>query len=228
MKKYYKLQGPSFLKSQSNEVRNIIIMLHGYGSNGNDLIQLAYAWGNIFPNIYFSAPDAPFNSEQLPGGFKWFEAYPNGLHFSKLSGDLKKDVIKDFQISIQSISEHIEKLSKTYNLKNDKIFLLGFSQGSMMSIDIATKSINPFAGIIFLSGKIFYPEDFFTVERYKNKVLVIHGDRDEVIPPTHYYETCKILNESKNDVQQHLIKDMSHSISTEVIEFTKKFIQDNL
>ena len=122
MEKNNFLEGPSTLADSSKRVQNIVLMLHGYGSNGSDLIQIAKNWEKDFPNIYFSAPNAPFTFDALPYGFKWFEAYPDGVPVNKASDQVKNMVKDQVQVSIKAIKEHINYLLK----KNIPIIIIGY------------------------------------------------------------------------------------------------------
>ena len=93
------LEGPSTIQENSNKIKNIVVMLHGYGSNGYDLIKLAYEWQDEFPNTLFSSPNAPFKFNNYPGRFMWFEAYPDGVHIDKVSETQKKIVKENFNHS---------------------------------------------------------------------------------------------------------------------------------
>jgi len=215
----------SLVKNENNKIKSIVIMLHGYGSNGNDLISLAREWQYDLPHCIFIAPNAPFEFKQFPGGFKWFEAYPDGVHIDKASADQKLNVKKQFENSCQLIINYIQELSKEYNVKLNKIFLLGFSQGSMISLEVGTKFKESLAGIISLSGRI-YSKNFVEGNR-KVPILVIHGSDDEIISPKRYYETCKILEENNYNFEKYLINNMGHSINVEVSEIAKNFIKSN-
>ena len=224
MTENYSLTGPFVCKNISKRVQNIVIMLHGYGSNGDDLIQIANEWKEKFPNIYFSAPNAPFKSDKFPGGFMWFEAYPNGIHYNEASKQQKQKIMKDFSTSCDLIKKHIDYLCTEYNLSLKKVFLLGFSQGSMMSFEVGTTLKQLIAGIISLSGRI-YSNNFQENNRKKSPVLIVHGETDTIIPPNRYYETCEILEKLKFAVEKHLIKNMAHTISSDVIKITENFIR---
>ena len=102
--------------------------------------------------------------------------------------------------------------------------MLGFSQGSMMSIEVGTNLNKSIAGIISLSGRI-YTKDFNQKSRKKCPILVVHGDSDNIIPPSRFYETCEILEKSNYNVEKHLIKKMGHSINDYVNEISMSFIK---
>ena len=104
---------------------------------------------------------------------------------------LQQKIMKDFSTSCDLIKKHIDYLCTEYNLSLKKVFLLGFSQGSMMSFEVGTTLKQLIAGIISLSGRI-YSNNFQENNRKKSPVLIVHGETDTIIPPNRYYETCEI------------------------------------
>tara|TARA_B100001029_G_scaffold174954_1_gene175735 strand:+ start:96 stop:779 length:684 start_codon:yes stop_codon:yes gene_type:complete len=226
MLKKQSLNGPFLGSKNSNSIKNIIVMLHGYGSNGDDLIQIANQWSQKFEDFIFFAPNAPFINNNLRSGYMWFDVYPGGIALDEASDDMRKNAYDDYEKSCELIKECIYYLSKKYNVELNKIFLLGFSQGSMMSIEVGTQLKNNLAGIISLSGRV-YTEIFSKENRIKSKLLIIHGDRDEIIKPFRFIETCEILEEIGFEVEKYLINNLGHSINEDVIDFCEKFILNN-
>ena len=219
-----RLVGPCFSSNSSDNIKNVIIMLHGYGSNGNDLIQLAPELNNNLDDTFFSAPNAPFKFDRFDGGLKWFEVYPDGVPFSKATKIQKELVKEQFHTSSELIKSHIYELSNRFKIPTKNIFLLGFSQGSMMSIEVSLNFKESLAGLISLSGRVF-TEYFEYISKNKFPILVVHGDNDEIIPKNRYYETCEILEKLNFKVEKHLINNMGHTISPEVIEIIKIFLR---
>jgi len=227
MIKNMSLTGPLIQENKKSDVKNIIIMLHGYGSNGEDLIQIAHAWKEYFPNTCFSAPNAPFKFYKFSGGFMWFEVYPNGIVIDDAPEELKKKVMKDFSLSCDLIKKHINHLCKEFSLSLKKVFLLGFSQGSMMSIEVGTSLDESVGGILSLSGRI-YSKKFSKFYKNKIPILIVHGEDDKIIPVNHYYETCEVLEKNQYAVEKHLIKNMGHTIDINVMQISKSFIKRHL
>ena len=221
-----RLAGPFFCENSQDSIKNIIIMLHGYGSNGDDLIQLAHELKSDFKNTFFSSPNAPFKFDRFEGGLKWFEVYPDGIPFSEASHKQQEFVKNQFRISCELIQKHIYDLSGRYKIPINNIFLLGFSQGSMMGIEVSLKLKESLAGLVSLSGRVF--TEYFTYKTKNNfPIMVIHGDNDEIIPKKRYYETCEILEKLNLTVEKHLIKNMGHTISPKVLEISKNFFKKN-
>ena len=223
MKEISPLQGPFVCADTPTSIENIIVMLHGYGSNGQDLIQIGNQWKNQFPKFCFSAPNAPLNLNKISSSYMWFDVYPEGIPIDQASEKQKLKTKNDFIKSCELLEQHIYFLSEKYNLSLNKFFLLGFSQGSMMSIEVGSKLKESIAGIISLSGRV-YTEDFNQINRNKSPVLVVHGDKDDIIKVHRFEETCQILEKSGYNIEKHLIKNMGHTINYNVIEICKNFV----
>ena len=223
MKENQYLKGPFILGNKTKKVKNIVAMLHGYGSNGSDLIQIAKILEIDFPNTHFFAPNAPFKYEKNTDGYMWFEAYPNGIHYNEASEQQKKNVKIDFDYSCRLIKHYIKYLLDTYAVNLNKFFLLGFSQGSMMSLEVGTSLNKPIGGIISLSGRI-WGDDFDKIDRNKSPILIVHGEEDQIIKPFRYHETCNILEKSNFKVKKYLLKEMGHTINNDVIKILKNFL----
>jgi len=223
MKENLPLTGPFVLKGDTDKIKNIIIMLHGYGSNGNDLIQIAKIWKEKFPYSYFVAPNAPYKFHHIPSGYMWFDINKDDVVDTDIADKQKKSIESDFLKSCDILEDYIYQLSKKFKLGLNKFFLLGFSQGSMMSLEVGTRLDQKLAGIISLSGRI-YTENFNNKNRNKSPILIIHGAKDEIIKTHRFYETCEILKKFEFNVESYLIRDLDHSISSEVMSISENFI----
>jgi len=226
MEENIKLRGPLVLGNDRNNIENLLIMLHGYGSNGEDLIEIAHQWKNDFPKFCFSSPNAPYKHQNFPAGYIWFDVYSEGIPIDEAAEELKQKNKFDFTRSAKMIEKHIYEMCDAYNLGLNKIFLLGFSQGSMMSIEVGTRLKDKIAGVLSLSGRI-YNENFNETKRIKIPMLIIHGEEDNIIKKYRYKETCEVLSKSGYNVEKHLIKSMGHTINAQVIEICKNFISKN-
>tara|TARA_Y100000590_G_scaffold62093_1_gene66373 strand:- start:12 stop:689 length:678 start_codon:yes stop_codon:yes gene_type:complete len=223
MRENQDLDGPSIINNINKKINKIVIMLHGYGSNGNDLIQIAKIIENSLDKTSFFAPDAPYKSKNF-NGYMWFEVYPNGIPFSDATDEQKSQIMKDFHNSCALIKNFIYKVSKKYNVELNRIFLLGFSQGSMMSLEVGTSLKESIGGIISLSGRI-WGKNFNNIIRKKCPILIVHGSQDQIIKPFRYEETYDILNKSNFKIEKKLINNMGHNINDEVINILTNFIK---
>ena len=184
-------------------INNAIILLHGYGGDGNDISMLTLNWRRFLPNTIFFCPDGHQKCSINPNGFQWF--------------DLSKDE-----------SKFIEEIKAEYNLENSQICISGFSQGCMMAINIGLTSNESFNSIVGFSGKIIDKDDLLKRKKSKTKVLLLHGDIDEVVPSTCLLEAKDFLIRNQVEVETKMIENCGHHISVEASSLALKFIKKNL
>ena len=157
------LIGPTF-KPQDKIIESLCVFLHGWGSNGDDLISLAPIMSNELSNMLFVSPNAPEPCPANPSGRQWFDIMEREEGIDKPIG---------------SIRNYISNLKKTYSIKNNKIFLFGFSQGAMIALHYGLREIENFGGILAFSGSLISPQRSSEVKN-KTDVLLVHGELDEV------------------------------------------------
>lgn len=200
--------------------KQIVVFLHGYGSNGQDLISLAPYWAPAAPDAIFISPDAPFPCE-LGMGFQWFSLWRT-LETAgtpvKNYADFKEGAEKAHQI----LDNYLDKLLETYELTADKMVLVGFSQGTMMSLYTGLRRDQALAGILGYSGAILDLPEKEPIN--KPPINLIHGENDSVVPVSAYHDAVKKLRENGYDVSGHTTPGLDHSIDGEGVESGAKFI----
>ena len=149
------------LPQTSSKANYLIVFCHGYGADGKDLINIGNYWQRFLPDFYFTSPNAPNICSVNPGGFEWFDL---------MSHDVKK-INLELQNSILKLTEFIDAKLKELNLDYSKLFLVGFSQGTMMSIHYALTTSNKVAGVVGYSGKIYDP--IFLEQNIKSKPSIL-------------------------------------------------------
>ena len=138
------LNGPEH-SSIKKETNSICIFLHGWGSDGQDLITLAGQFSSEFPYMSFYSPNAPEVCSMNPYGRQWFE----------ISNSLQN--IKDIGESVSALNKFIDKIIKINNILVSRIFLFGFSQGAMMSMHVGLRREKSIGGIVAFSGALIFP-----------------------------------------------------------------------
>ena len=220
------LNGPSF--EPTNNPDKLVFLLHGYGDNGENFIPLAKYLHDPKLNINFFAPNAPSTVPQYPLGRQWFDLYPNGINFNE-AGPREKEMLKqDCFSSLDLINNYIKNLCSKYQLTFKDCFIIGFSQGAMMTFEFGRYIDNYFAGCVLLSGRIIPSENHETKFFIKTPIMIIHGDKDNVMEPKYFFEACKILQNQGFLFESHLIKGERHNISPVILKFTQDFIQKNI
>ena len=200
-----------------NEIKNAVILLHGYGGDGKDISLLTLNWKRFLKNTIFLCPDAHQTCGINPDGFQWFDLYTEDFEY--ILAESKKAEAK--------LKKYIEEIKMEYKLENSNICIGGFSQGCMMSINLGLTADKSFNCIVGFSGKIINKEDLSKRISSKTNILMIHGDSDNVVPPGNLLETKDFLDRNKIKVETLLIKNCDHHIPVEASSAALNFIKKN-
>ena len=200
---------------KKDKIKNVIILLHGYGGDGADISSIAYTWRRFIDNTVFLCPDGPQTCKLNPNGFQWFD----------LSIDDQNYIIEEVKKTEKILLSYIEQIKERYALKNSQIILAGFSQGCMMSINLGLISSQSFKCVIGFSGKIIDRNDLQKRIVSKTDILLFHGDADEVVSPSSLLEAKDFLERNKIKVEVNMIKNCSHHIPIEALSLSLKYIK---
>ncbi|WP_435090319.1 alpha/beta hydrolase [Candidatus Pelagibacter bacterium nBUS_30] len=184
------------------EIKNAVILLHGYGGDGKDISMLSLNWKRHMPNTVFICPNGHEKCVVNPTGYQWFDLTKEDPSYILDQSIIAENKIKNF----------IEEIKKEFNLTHNQICLSGFSQGCMMSLNVGLTSREKFLCIVGFSGKIINQDNL--KERINNSTdtLLIHGDVDQVVPSIHLLEAKDFLIRNSVEVETLLIKDCDHHI----------------
>jgi phospholipase/carboxylesterase len=196
--------------ASGNAPKQIIVLLHGYGSNGQDLISLAPYWAPAVPDALFVSPDAPFPCEMGVGG-QWFS----------LSEYTPEKLLEGAQIAAPLLDAYLDDVLNEYDLEDKDLALVGFSQGTMMSLYNGPRRSNQIAGVLGYSGALIGEEGLGAGT--KPPIHLIHGASDSVVPVAAYHSAVKSLTENGFLVSGHTTPRLEHSIDEEGIESGSKF-----
>jgi phospholipase/carboxylesterase len=209
----------TIIKPDNNEeIKNAIILLHGYGGDGKDISVLTLNWKRFLKNTVFLCPDAQEVCKINPSGFQWFD----------LSSDDPEKILIESKKAENKIKEYINEISSYYKIKNSRICISGFSQGCMMSINVGLTSEENFNCIIGFSGKIINKKDLQNRIKSKIKVLMTHGDSDEIVPPNNLLDAKDFFIRNKIDIETLIVKNCGHHIPIEASSAALNFIKKNL
>lgn len=206
------LEGP--IISKQNKTEFLVFFLHGWGSDGNDLIQIGEIWESELSNITFLAPNGPEVCGGNPHGRQWFDILSNnddhlhqGLHQSYLD-------LKNF----------IETNLKKYNLSKGNYFLVGFSQGTMLALYTAIRE--KLLGVIGYSGAFL--GSLSEKEIVNNDYLLIHGKNDTVVPIEKLYKAIQQLEPVAKTLIKKVYNNLEHSINEEGMIEGLNFIKERI
>ena len=196
------------------EIKNAIILLHGYGGDGNDISMLSLNWKRHLPNTIFICPNGHETCEINPSGYQWFD----------LTKDDPNYILKETKKAEEILKKFINEIKEEYNLINNNICLSGFSQGCMMSLNVGLTSEDKFSSIVGFSGKIINQSDL--KQRIKNltDVFLIHGELDDIVSPTFLLEAKDFLIREKINVESHMVKNCGHHIPIEASSLALNYI----
>ena len=199
---------------EGNEIKNAIILLHGYGGDGNDISMLTLNWKRHLPNTVFICPNGHETCPINPSGYQWFD----------LTKDDSSYILEQSLKAEEKIKKFIVEIKKEYNLTNDKICLSGFSQGCMMSLNVGLTSEENFLCIIGFSGKIIDKDNLKLRVKNSTETLLIHGDADQVVPSTYLLEAKDFLIRNNVRVETLLLKNCDHHIPVEASSTALNYI----
>ena len=199
------------------QIKNAIILLHGYGGDGKDISMLSFNWKRFLPNTIFVCPDAQEKCSVNPNGFQWFDLTKNDQQYI-LEQSIKVE---------QKLHQLINEIKKKYGLKNSQICLSGFSQGCMMCINLGLTNDENFNCIVGFSGKIIDKDNLSKRKTSSTKMLLLHGDSDSIVPPSNLLEAKDFLIRNKIEVKTNMIKNCDHHISIEASSLALNYIKNN-
>ena len=209
----------SIIKPEKDkEIKNAIVLLHGYGGDGNDISTLSLNWKRHLPNTIFICPNGHERCAINPSGYQWFDLSKNDPEYI-LEQSIKAE---------NKIDQFLSEIKKEFNLNNKKICLTGFSQGSMMSINLGLTSDQEYNCIVGFSGKIINQENLKSRKKVSTSTLLIHGDSDQVVPPDCLLEAKDFFMRNNIDVETHLIKNCDHHIPIEASSIALRYILKKL
>ena len=196
------------------QIKNAVILLHGYGGDGKDISMLSINWKRHLPNTIFICPNGHEPCPINPSGFQWFDLTINDPKY------ILQETIK----AEKKLTEFIEEIKKELNLENNKICLCGFSQGCMMSINLGLVSDKEYNCIVGFSGKIINEEDLKFRKKNSTSTLLIHGDQDQVVEPNFMLAAKDFFIRNNIEIETHLIKNCDHNISIEASSIALNYI----
>ena len=206
------------IEPENKNINNAVVLLHGYGGDGNDISALTLNWKRFLPQTVFLCPNGHEKCTINPTGYQWFD----------LSKDDPSYIVEESIKAEKKLNLYIKEVKSEYNLKNSNICVSGFSQGCMMSINLGLSNEESFNCIVGFSGKIINPDDISKRIKSKPKMLLIHGDSDEIVPPKRLLEAKDFLMRHKVDIETKMIKNCDHHIPIEASSIALNYIKKNL
>jgi phospholipase/carboxylesterase len=209
-----KLTGPSLPPAAGGAPREIVLLVHGYGSNGADLLGLAPLWRHAHPHALFVAPNAPERCIGAPGGYQWWA----------LTEISRAGIAAGAARAAPALDAYVDALLAEHKLGADRLVLVGFSQGTMMALHVGLRRTEPVAGILAYSGMLADNGHLASEVRSKPPILLVHGAADKVVPPLAFHEAKAGLHKLGLEVEAHLTPGLGHGVDDHGIRTGGKFL----
>ena len=205
-----------FPKALNFKPKNIMIVLHGYGSNAKDLISLAPEFSETLENLVIVSPNAPFNFEMMfPDSYQWYSLFDRST----------EAMLEGFYNAFPILKRFIEEQLERFGLDYKDLVLAGFSQGGMMAIHSGIMLQKPIKGIMSFSGYGLVDPKLEENMDIKPKILLCHGDMDMVVLPKSFYATEEYFSSLGFDVSTIMSEGLAHGIDLNCIEKAKEFLK---
>lgn len=201
------------------DAKRLVVFLHGYGADGNDLIEIGRAWEGMLPETAFVSPHAPEPCGQAPTGRQWFPL------FTRAANERWEGVRKAAPV----LERFLDNEQTRRKLPPSALALVGFSQGTMMALHVGLRRAAPPAAIVGYSGVFVLPEgakpEAVAGEiRARPPVLLVHGDSDELIPVQALLQGSQALASLEVPVEWHISEGVGHGIDQEGLRHGGEFL----
>jgi phospholipase/carboxylesterase len=226
------LDGPRVAPASGRPARQLVLLLHGYGANGEDLIGLAPHWQGLLPDAAFVAPNAPQPIPGVPMGRQWFSLShydPNMLRRDpSQASQTHNEMLLGAQRAARGLNEFIDAELARLRLETDRLALVGFSQGTMMALHIGLRRAPGPACILGYSGALVGADKLADEIAARPAVMLIHGDADDVVPFEALFAATNALAAAGAAVQWHIAHGSGHGIDPEGLALGGGFLEQLL
>ena len=196
------------------EPNSLVVLLHGIGADAFDLIPLAKYWALTLKKTKFYSLHAPYPCKLRPSGKQWFD----------LEDRDQTRILKEIELVKPMIITFLKKKLKDYNLQYKDLILVGFSQGTMVALNLTLTMKEEVRGVLGYSGGVILTKSGKIEIISKPNICLVHGKNDEVVPKKMMETTKIILKDNNIDVDTHLIENLGHSIDQNGLEIGQNFL----
>lgn len=222
------LTGPSAPPASGADPRHLVVFLHGYGADGNDLIGLAPMFAQALPDAAFHSPNAPEPCEMAPMGRQWFSLQAYDPDMLRRRPETLGPALRQLEIgaraNAQALNATLDGLLERYGLGPERLMLVGFSQGTMMALHVGLRRSVPPAAIVGYSGALLGPETLPEEITARPPVTLIHGEADEVVPHQGSLLAAEALRGQNVPVEVHSRPGLPHGIDEAGIDLGRRFL----
>lgn len=214
MSKIYPLSGPEQFPKSGNPAKKLVILLHGLGADGHDLFGLVPYFSKVLPDAFFVSLNAPFPCDMAPSGKQWFS----------LQVREEDAMLEGISHVMPSLVAFIKDKAQALNLEMKDVALIGFSQGSMLSLHAALRIQPQIAGVVAYSGALLAPQLLKQEAVSRPEICLVHGEADEVVPFIAFTEAKSALEKQGIPLHAYSNPNLGHGIDPAGIEIGKTFL----
>ncbi len=227
------LSGPSAQPASGEAATAVVVFLHGYGSNGADLIGLAPFFSRIVPYAAFYSPNAPQGWEGgMSGAYQWFglaDFDPDLMRRDpERMGATFNNMINGAEKAAPALNTYLDQILAHHNLEPSRMVLFGFSQGTMMALHVGLRRETQLAGILGYSGALTGADKLASEIKTKPPVTLVHGEDDPVVPIQALAEIEKNLKTVGVSVESYAIPGLQHGIDGNGAQIGAAFLKAHL
>ena len=206
----------------SGSTHSVVVFLHGYGANGEDLLGLADPLAEHLPDTLFVAPDAPEDCAGSPMGFQWFP-------IPWIDSSSEEEAERGMLAAAEDLNAFLDALMVDEDVLPEQVVLFGFSQGTMMSLHVAPRREDAVAGLVGFSGRLLAPELLVDQVISRLPVLLVHGDIDDVVDVQSMPQAVEVLQGAGfKEVFAHVMNGTGHGIAQDGLSVALAFMRDKL
>jgi phospholipase/carboxylesterase len=210
------IDGPRLAPASGGPARNLVIFCHGFGADGNDLIGLGREWQRLLPHAAFASPHAPEPCAGAPMGRQWFP-------ISRLD---PAEYWTGVCHAAPALAAFIDHEAASFGLGAAQVALVGFSQGTMLALHVGLRRREALAAIVGYSGALAGPEHLGAELASAPPILLVHGDRDDLIPVQALFHAAQELGEAGLSVRWHVSNGTGHGIDPTGLALGGEFLRD--
>jgi len=214
----YNLETTSVTPLSKNKPQQVIVLCHGFGGDGKDISVLAINWQRFLPDAVFLCPNAPEICTVSSQGYQWFD----------LSEEKEEIILEKSLIAEKKLNIFLDEVLNDFQLQENNLALVGFSQGCMISLQVALKRKKQINCLIGYSGRLMNQKHMSSNINSKPKIFLMHGASDAIVPATHLLEAKEYLQSYGLKIKTKLFKNCEHRISVEGSSLGLGFLRKNL
>ena len=214
----YNLEVTTIFPLSKNKPKQVVVLCHGYGGDGQDISNLATNWQRFLPEAVFLCPNAPEICSVNPQGYQWFD----------LTSEKEEIILEKSLVAEEKLSIFLEQVLNNFHLEPANLALVGFSQGCMVGIQVSLKKKKQINCLIGYSGKVINQKHLSDNIHSKPKIFLMHGADDTIVSPTHLLAAKEYLSRHGLKIKTKIFKNCEHRISVEGSSLGLRFLKKNL